>query len=262
MLKILATSCDLDKIADSGQCFRWKKIGERTYEIPAYDKVLKVWQDYENNCLYFDCTQEDYDTVWKDYFDFDTDYEQYEREALTQSSTNQYLRDAIMASKGIRILKQDLWETIVSFIISQNNNIPRIKSCIEKICDRFGGFPNTQQIINGDIDGLGLGYRQEYILNVARLYNKEVEQYLRNLSYEDTMKYLTSWKGIGPKVANCICLFGLGHKEAFPRDVWIKRIEIEHFGGCFPKENYSGFAGVLQQYIFFYERNKKRSEKS
>lgn len=97
---------------------------------------------------------------------------------------------------------------------------------------------------------------------MARLYNKEVEQYLRNLSYEDTMKYLTSWKGIGPKVANCICLFGLGHKEAFPRDVWIKRIEIEHFGGYFPKENYSGFAGVLQQYIFFYERNKKRSEKS
>ena len=261
MLKITSTYCDLDKIAESGQCFRWKKIGEHTYEIPAFKKVLKVSQDYENNCLYFDCTQEEYDTIWKDYFDFDTDYEQYERDALTQNSTNQYLRDAITASRGIRILKQDLWETIVSFIISQNNNIPRIKGCIERLCDRFGGFPEPQQILERGpegFNGLGFGYRQEYILNAARLYNKDIEQYLRNLSYEEAIKHLTSWKGIGPKVANCICLFGLTKKEAFPRDVWVKRIEAEQFGGHFPEENYLGYAGVLQQYVFFYERKRKR----
>lgn len=260
MLKITSTFCDLDKIAESGQCFRWKKIGEHSYEIPAYGKVLRARQDYGNDCLYFDCTQSEYDTIWKDYFDFDTDYEQYEREAITQSSMNQYLRDAIVASRGIRILKQDLWETIVSFIISQNNNIPRIKGCIGRFCDRFGGFPEPHQILERGLeglDGLGLGYRQEYILKAATLYNDDVERLLRNLSYEDAMKYLTSWKGIGPKVADCVCLFGLAHKEAFPRDVWVKRIEANHFNGHFPEENYPGCAGVLQQYIFFYERNRK-----
>ena len=149
----------------------------------------------------------------------------------------------------------------MSFIISQNNNIPRIKGCIEKLCGRFNGFPSAYQILKHDregLDGLGLGYRQEYILEAAFMYSCCTEEYLRSLTYEGAMKFFTSWHGIGPKVANCICLFGLGHKEAFPRDVWIKRIEAEHFGGRFPKENYSGFAGVLQQYIFFYERNKKK----
>ena len=260
MLKISTTSCDLDKIADSGQCFRWEKIDEHAYEIPAYGKAMRAQQDYENGCLYFDCTQSDYDTVWRDYFDFDTDYEQYEREVLAQSYTNQYLRDAIASSRGIRILKQDLWETIVSFIISQNNNIPRIKGCIEKLCERFSGFPSAYQILKHGregLDGLGLGYRQEYILDAAFMCSCCTEEYLRNLTYEDAMKHLTSWHGIGPKVANCICLFGLGHKNAFPRDVWIKRIEAEHFSGRFPEENYPGYAGVLQQYIFFYERNRE-----
>ena len=265
MLKILTTACDLDKIADSGQCFRWKKIGEHSYEIPAYGKVLRVRQEYENACIYFDCAQEDYNTVWKDYFDLDTDYEQYERESYDRISTNQYLRDAIVASRGIRILKQDLWETIVSFIISQNNNIPRIKGCIENMCVRFGGFPSPYQIIECGIqglDGLRLGYRQDYIVEAARMYygdgDNQVEHTLRGLTYEDAMKYLTSWHGIGSKVANCICLFGLGHKEAFPRDVWIKRIEVEYFDGRFPEENYHGFAGILQQYIFFYERSSRK----
>lgn len=260
MLKITSTFCDLDKIAESGQCFRWKKIREHAYEIPAFGKVLKVRQDYENGHLYFDCTQEEYDTIWKDYFDFDTDYEQYERDALAQSSTNQYLRDAIAASRGIRILKQDLWETIVSFIISQNNNIPRIKGCIERLCDRFGGFPEPQQILERGLeglDGLGLGYRQEYIFRAAILYNGSSERFWSSFTYQEAMRFLTSWHGVGPKVANCICLFGLAKKEAFPRDVWIKRIETNYFNGHFPEENYPGYAGVLQQYIFFYERNRK-----
>ena len=267
MLKITSTYCDLDKIADSGQCFRWKQIGEHAYEIPAFGRVLKVRQDYEDNCLYFDCTQEEYNAIWKDYFDFDTDYEQYEREALGQSSTNKYLRDAIAVSRGIRILKQDLWETIVSFIISQNNNIPRIKGCIERLCDRFGCFPEPYRITAGGLsglDGLGLGYRQEYIFEAAVSYfmlvgwnSERLRQLYNNKSYTDAREHLMAHKGIGAKVADCICLFGLAKKEAFPRDVWIKRIEVEQFNGRFPEENYPGYAGVLQQYIFFYERNRK-----
>ena len=111
------------------------------------------------------------------------------------------------------------------------------------------------------LDGLGLGYRQQYILAAAILFDTDVEKELKSLDYGDAMKHLTRWLGIGLKVANCICLYGLGHKEAFPRDVWIKRIEAEHFGGHFPEEDFPGFAGVLQQYIFFYERSRKNGEK-
>ena len=152
----------------------------------------------------------------------------------------------------------------MSFIISQNNNIPRIKGCIEKLCERFGGFPSAGRIARSGpkgLDGMGLGYRQDYIIDAAIAYHGNgdgsTERILRGLTYEEAMRYLTTWRGIGPKVANCICLYGLGHKEAFPRDVWIKRIEAEHFGGHFPEGDYPGYAGVLQQYIFFYERESR-----
>ena len=262
MLNIHTTFFDLDKIAESGQCFRWKKTGEQAYEIPAYGKTLNIRQVGDR--LYLDCAQAEYDEIWRDYFDLASDYGQYEQELRTRSDTSSYLYEATKAARGIRILKQDLWEVIVSFIISQNNNIPRIKGCIEKLCERFGGFPDAKQILDGgmkELDGLGLGYRQQYILAAALLYHGNgdgsTEKELRSLDYKEAMKSLLRWLGIGPKVANCICLFGLGHKEAFPRDVWVKRIEAEHFDGHFPEENYPGYAGVLQQYIFFYERSRK-----
>lgn len=261
MLNIYTTFFDLDKIAESGQCFRWKKTGEQAYEIPAYGNTLNIRQ--EGDCLYLDCTQAEYDEIWKDYLDLTSDYGQYEQELRTRSDTGKYLYEATREARGIRILKQDLWETIVSFIISQNNNIPRIKTCIERLSDRFGGFPDARQVaVKGPkgLEGLGLGYRQNYIIDAALTYfgdgDGSTERILRSLTYEEAMRYLTTWRGIGPKVSNCICLFGLGHKEAFPRDVWIKRIEAEHFGGRFPEERYRGYAGVLQQYIFFYERSR------
>lgn len=207
---ILAPYLDLDKIAESGQCFRWRKTGDRAYQIPAFGKVLNARHTAVPDEVELDCSPEDYYGIWADYFDLETDYGQYERELNTRSDTGPYLHAAARAARGIRILKQELWETILSFIISQNNNIPRIKGCIERLCERFGGFPDAGSIARS-----------------------------------------------GPKVANCICLYGLGHKEAFPRDVWIKRIEAERFGGHFPEESYPGFAGVLQQYIFFYERGKQ-----
>ena len=261
---ILATYLDLDKIAESGQCFRWRKTGDRAYQIPAFGKVLNARHTAVPDEVELDCSPEDYYGIWADYFDLETDYEQYERELNTRSDTGPYLHAAARAAWGIRILKQELWETILSFIISQNNNIPRIKGCIERLCERFGGFPDAGSIARSGpkgLDGLGLGYRQDYIIDAAIAYHGDgdgsTERILRSLTYEEAMRYLTTWRGIGPKVANCICLYGLGHKEAFPRDVWIKRIEAEHFGGHFPEESYPGFAGVLQQYIFFYERGKQ-----
>lgn len=265
---ILATYLNLDKIAESGQCFRWKKTGEQAYQIPAFGKVLNARHVGANGEVELDCSLEDFRTVWEDYFDLKTPYEQYEQELRTRSDTGEYLYRAVRAARGIRILRQELWEVIMSFIISQNNNIPRIKGCIERLCERFGGFPDAGTIAKRGpkgLDGLGLGYRQDYIIDAAITYHGDgdgsMERILRSLTYEEAMNYLTTWRGIGPKVANCICLYGLGHKEAFPRDVWVKRIEAEHFGGHFPDENYPGFAGVLQQYISFYERSEKNGRK-
>lgn len=262
-MRITAVFLDLDKIADSGQCFRWRKQGKQDYIIPAYGKELHIKQDGPEGQLELDCSWEEYEAIWENYFDLKTDYSKY-TEVLRESRTPRYLHEAEKAARGIRILKQDLWEVILSFIISQNNNIPRIKGNIEKLCERFGGFPDARQIAikgPGGIEGLGLGYRQNYIIDAALSFygdgDGSTERILRSLTYKEAMKYLTTWPGIGPKVANCICLYGLGYKEAFPRDVWIKRIEAEHFKGHFPEEDYPGFAGVLQQYIFYYERSRR-----
>lgn len=263
MLTIETNYLDLDKIAESGQCFRWHKVGEREYIIPAFGKELHIKQDGPEGVFEFDCSPEEYEEIWKDYFDLGTDYSQY-AEALRIQPVPRYLYEAEQAARGIRILKQDLWEVIVSFTVSQNNNIPKIKNCIERMCERYGGFPDAHQIEAGGmfgLDGLGLGYRQQYILAAAILFDTDVEKELKSLDYGEAMKHLTRWLGVGPKVANCICLYGLGHKEAFPRDVWIKRIEAEHFDGHFPEEDFPGFAGVLQQYIFFYERSRKNGKK-
>jgi N-glycosylase/DNA lyase len=263
MLKIGTEFLDLDKIADSGQCFRWRKIGEREYIIPAYGKELHVKQESgKGGWIELDCTQKEYSEIWEDYFDLKTRYEGY-TEVLRTTVTPRYLYEAEKAARGIRILKQELWEVIVSFIISQNNNIPKIKGSIEKMCERYGGFPTAGQILDGGedkLDGLGLGYRQKYVSAAAILYHNgggSTERELKELDYKGAMEHLTRWLGIGPKVANCICLYGLGHKEAFPRDTWIKRIEAEYFDGHFPEEDYPEFAGVLQQYIFYYERSRK-----
>lgn len=263
MVKIGTVLLDLDKTADSGQCFRWRKLGEREYLIPAFGKELHVKQDSPNGWVELDCSPEEYEEIWEEYFDLKTEYAHY-AEALKVTRIPRYLYDAEQAARGIRILRQDLWEVIVSFLISQNNNIPRIKQNLENLCERFGEFPTAHQIaIAGPkgLSGLGLGYRDKYIIDAALTYfgngDGSMERILRSLSYAEAKKYLETWRGIGPKVADCICLYGLGHKEAFPRDVWIKRIEAEHFDGHFPVEDFPQFAGVLQQYIYFYERNRK-----
>lgn len=171
---ILAPYLDLDKIAESGQCFRWKKTGDRAYQIPAFGKVLNARHTAVPDEVELDCSPEDYYGIWADYFDLETDYGQYERELNTRSDTGPYLHAAARAARGIRILKQELWETILSFIISQNNNIPRIKGCIEKLCERFGGFPSAGRIARSGpkgLDGMGLGYRQDYIIDAAIAYH-------------------------------------------------------------------------------------------
>ena len=171
------------------------------------------------------------------------------------------------AAQGIRILWQDPWETMASFIISQRNNIPRIKATIERICEKWGNpipykggvvytFPRPEVIAYADpaeLETAGAYYRAEYLIEAAKNHQGRVDAWAAK-DQQEAFKILTGFHGIGPKVANCICLFGLHFTGAFPKDTWISRIEEEHYNGAFPYWKYPGTAGIMQQYMFYYER--------
>ena len=250
MFKLSSKYLDMRKIADSGQVFRFNKIGEEGYDLIAADKHLrikKLIESDEANTYELDCSEKEYTEIWKEYFDMDTDYGIY--------------------SKGIRILRQDKWEMLISFIISQRKSIPAIKSSIEKLAKNFGAeiekdiyaFPKPEAILNADdtlLEACGLGYRLPYIRAAARAVLEEgVDLYnLDNLSDEDLVDKLKEFKGVGVKVANCVLLFAYHRIGAFPIDVWVEKILNNHYNKSFPMDRYKGYAGVLQQYMFFYER--------
>lgn len=267
---------DLEQIADSGQCFRWRKIDEDKYLIPAYDHIVTVAQSGEK--FEFSCTEAEYQKIWKHYFDLELDYGKI---IAAIDKNDIFLKEAAEYGSGIRILNQELWEMIISYIISQNNNIPRIKKGIEAVCDRYKavickdeqenlekteneiyGFPHLADIEkNGgrqSLSELGLGYRDEYIWLMCEYEheNKDFFEKLRKCDYEQSMKMLMEHKGIGRKVANCISLFGLHHLDACPIDVWMKKIIDEEYGGIQPKWMSDRYAGIYQQYAFFYKRSK------
>lgn len=259
---------NLEQTANSGQCFRWKKIDDDKYFIPAYGRCLTISQI--GNKFEMSCDEEEFQKIWSHYFDLETDYS-----AIIDriDSKDKFLKAAADYGRGIRILNQELWETIISFIISQNNNIPRIKGSIERLCNKY----NVQSIELKDTDiymiphledikkhggrdslkELGLGYRDEYIWLMCEYENSHssFEEYIRGLDYNSSLKYLMGFKGIGKKVANCICLFGLHHLDACPIDVWMKKIINEEYGAVMPLWMKDKYAGVYQQYAFFYKRS-------
>ncbi|MDD6268564.1 MAG: DNA glycosylase [Oscillospiraceae bacterium] len=245
------------KIHASGQCFRWKKRDDGSFLIPAFERELVLCQESENR-IYLDCTEEEFELFWKDYFDLSFDYAEHSEKSVSAIGSD-YLDYACRCSRGIRILRQELWETVISFIISANNNIPRIRKILSSLCESFGRFPSPLELYDlGEekIRMCGAGYRDKYLVNTAKYFlEHDINGELMGLSYPEAKKYLMKLSGVGPKVADCICLFSLGYKDAFPRDVWIKRIEKEHFGGRFPEEKSFGGAGILQQYLFYYERS-------
>lgn len=257
--------CDLEQIAESGQCFRWyrrKTTGGTAYTVlDGADQAL-LWQQGRQLTIY---CQKGHTEKWLHYLDIGTDYE-----AITRSipKSDHYLTVAAGRAAGIRILNADLWEIMVSFIISQNNNIPRIKKTISQMCEKLGpeiegpdgtyhGFPTPASLAHiQNLQGLGLGYRDKYIASLARNVRdgKVSLDELRRMSPEQAHTYLKSIYGIGEKVRSCIMLFGLGHKGAFPIDTWIKKIIAREYGGKFPVEHYKNCAGVIQQYMFYSER--------
>jgi N-glycosylase/DNA lyase len=176
-----------------------------------------------------------------------------------------FLHNAIAYGAGLRMLRQDLWEVIVSFIISQRNNIPRIKSTIEKLCAPYAYvFPPPHilaQYDEKDFRNLGLGYRARYLMDiVANVKTGAFDmEYLKTLNSGEAIAYLKNFNGIGEKVANCIALYGLHRLEAFPIDTWISQVIRDQYNGNFDIKNFPiTYAGLIQQYMFFYQRSLRR----
>lgn len=251
----------LDLTFDCGQCFRFNKNEDGVWQGIALGKKLSGYTEGCDTLLF--CKEEDYYAVWEDFFDLKRDYSVIQN----SFSHDRNVSEAAEIGKGIRILKQDKWETLVSFIISQNNNIPRIKKIIESLCALLGeplgngqyAFPTPEKIYNAGAEGLApikAGFRVKYILDAAyRVLSGETDlEYIASLSYEEAEKELMKIKGVGKKVASCVLLFGYGFLSAFPVDVWVKRVLEKYYDEDFDPLSLGEYAGIAQQYLFYRER--------
>lgn len=314
------THFDLKQIAASGQCFRLRETAPGRFSAVSGEKALTVVQ--EGNCLSFHCSQEDF-PFWETYFDLHTDYGKVQEMI---SPKDPYLMAAARFGSGIRILRQDLWEMIITFVISQQRTIPKIREAVEQLSALYGHpipgsgggsgpipgetsasagragrgrvsglgggpdgagqdqdasrrtFPTPEELNRASLDDLAalkLGYRAKYI---KRLCQDAVEgtlnlERLSAMDYAQAMEYLTGFYGIGVKVANCVCLYGLHHIDAFPVDTWIQKILLREYYPRHPRKyaalpraalypaivrdffgRYRSCQGIMQQYIFYYER--------
>lgn len=255
----------LDQICDSGQCFRMERIGPNEFRVLAGDKYLEICQQGKR-CI-FSCSEEEFSAFWQKYFDLEEDYGRYIRQI---NPRDKYLTQAAAFGDGIRILRQDLWEMIVSFLISQQNHIARIRRCIGNICEEYGkpqvnfrgerywAFPTPESLASLEEDALkscNLGYRSKYVVRAARaVVSGETDlEKIQGLSYGQAREELLKLFGVGEKVADCICLFALHQLDAFPVDTHIRQALEAHYKRGFPNRRYRGSRGVMQQYIFYYE---------
>ncbi len=258
---------DPGKIADSGQCFRWNRLREGVYGIIAYDRYIEIRQDGRGFLL--SCDEDEWERIWAPYLDIETDYTSIGR-AITGSG-DEYLKEAYHYGHGIRVLKQELWETVISFIISQNNNIKRIRNSIEAICNKAAlpvtgrapagkyRFPKPGEIDREFFEDreLGLGYRDIYLADMYEYADTHPDfpDRLNRMDNSEAMSELKTFKGIGNKVAACICLFGLHHIDAFPIDTHIRQILNTYYPKGYDFERYRGYNGIIQQFMFYYKTN-------
>ena len=266
---------DLKQIAESGQCFRWKKICPGRYFVISDGRTACFFQ--EKTGIRILCHEKD-EEYFRKYLDLDTDYEKIIEQIDPE---DRFLSGAAKMGKGIRILRQDLWEMIVSFIISQRNNIPRIMKSIDALCEKLGekivfnyeeehligySFPGPEVLAKADLSEFKFGYREKYIRQTAEdiltgKFELSVLQtaVAKGASPEEGKEMLKKLHGVGEKVASCIQLFGLHQLSLFPIDTWIAKVEKMYYNGHFPVERYEGIAGVMQQYLFF--RVREEAEK-
>ena len=288
--------CLLGDTLECGQAFRYELLrresGYVEYVIPVKDTLLRVGQRCRGELLFFDIDEETLDRVAVPFFSMNTDFEAI-RADVTSRTDSEWLKRAAEEARGVIILSQDPWEALFSFIISQNNNIPRIRRIIRMICAEYGENLAARQGAEscpcGRIDGApsdsvcrecgicysfptaasvlehpeGLlpshpGFRYKYLLDAARRVAEgecRLSEIREARSYEITLTELKKILGVGDKVASCVALFGMGNLDAFPIDVWMKRAIDEYFDGHLDPKSLGEYAGVAQQYIFHYIRN-------
>lgn len=263
------------QIFDNGQAFRFIEV-DGAYEGVAFGRFLRVSKAGDTVTLY-PCEEREFYDIWYKYFDLERDYA-----ALFPGCEDAALRDGRGYACGLRMLRQEPFETLISFIVSANNNIKRIRGIIDKICTRYGSpfsfegktyhaFPTPEQLSHAteqELTECGSGYRAPYILatakEIAAGYDLEA---VYGMEYIPAKKELTRFMGVGPKVADCVLLFAYSKTEAFPADVWIKRVMklLYDFEGNdrqifdFAYEKFGECAGIAQQYLFYYARENKLS---
>ena len=259
---------DIKHTFDCGQCFRFVPDGEG-YTGVAFGKAVKL--SHTENGFIIETSQEDFETIWKSFLDLETDYDKIS-EGFPKDN---FTRSAIEFGRGLRILRQEPWEALCSFIISQCNNIPRIQSIITRLCSLFGDeilwqvktlytFPDARRISalsHEDLEPLRCGYRASYIINAARcVANGQIDfGVLSSMDTTMARKKIMELEGVGPKVADCFLLFGLHKLDAFPVDTWMKKAEA-YYGGKFDPSLFGDYAGIAQQYIFYYARSGRGIE--
>lgn len=269
---------DLAKTADSGQAFRIKVIDGCHVELVAFGRYLQIARTGEDTYA-LSCSEKEFEAIWRDYLDLGRDYE-----AIVDSidKNDIYLLEASSFGRGIRILKQDIFETTVSYIISQRRSIPSITTSVERIsklcgkkipvpklgkpfekplCEEYYAFPTPEELNKlpfAELENTGVGYRAPYIARAVEDFasGKLDPASLESLPDEELYKVLTGMYGVGTKVANCIMLFAFARTGRFPVDVWIQRIEDRYYGGHFDHTAYPDTAGIMQQFMFYYERRK------
>jgi len=260
---------DAYRVFDCGQSFRFN-AADGIIDGVAMGRRIKIRQD--GDTLYLEgADKHDYETLWESYLGLDEDYEAINADVCEKFGVyNGVINDAVKAASGIRILRQEHWEALCSFIISQNNNIPRIKKIIERMCRELGekfiafgeesyAFPTPEAVLSAGVETLNemkMGFRSKYIIDAAaRVVDGRVDlTAIESMSFYEGEQYLMQIYGVGKKVADCTLLYGYHKTEAFPVDVWIKRVLEKYYPDGIDFDDLGKYAGIAQQYLFCYER--------
>lgn len=256
------TDLDLLQTLDCGQCFRWTLQADGSFRGVVRGRAVRVL--LQDDTLVIDGADEADREMWRDYFDLDLDYSAVKRELCAIHPT---LAEAARYAHGIRILNQEPFEALISFIISQNNNIKRITGIVGRLCENFGepigqgqfAFPTPERLAGLSPDDLApvrAGFRHRYMIDAAQKVMSGAVNLnaLRTLPYDKARAELMQITGVGVKVADCVLLYGLHRLDGFPLDVWMKRAMSVLFPTLEPSD-FGRYAGIAQQYIFHYSRN-------
>ena len=261
---------DLEKIISCGQCFRAGVLDDGTCRFITGDNIVYI-RKMEGDDFHVRCGEGAWERVWTDYFDLRRSYRNIRERA---DKSNGFISAAMEAGAGLRVLRQEPWEMLVTFIISQRKNIPAISRAVESLSEKFGGriatpcetvcvFPTPEQLCQAaedELNACGLGYRTAYVRDAAQRVSKGTLDLDALAAWGDEALFeeLMKVRGVGKKVANCVALFGYGRASRVPVDVWIDRAIQEDCQGCDPFLDFGSEAGIIQQYVFYYKRNGSR----